>query len=255
MKFLQPFPSEPRPLVFAHRGASSIAPENTLASFRMARDSGCPGVELDIHTCASGELVVFHDFKLDRLTGAEGSITETSLSALKRLDAGAWKDARFKGERIPTLDEVFSEFGDSLYYDIEIKLNGKERTGQEKDLADCIERHGLASRVTVTSFNPFPLLYFKEIRTDIPTGIIWTDNIFLPWFLRLGAGAWISACDYLKPDAKSIAHPSILWLGAERRRALVPWVVDDPAQARGLMKHGASGFITNKPQEMGEFYA
>ncbi len=253
MTRLLPFPDERRPLLFAHRGASSIAPENTMAAFRAARDMGCPGVELDVHRAASGELVVIHDFDLMRLGGVPIRVADTELRDLRRVDIGSWKGSAFKGERISTLDEVFSEFGDAFYYDVEIKCDTAERTGIELQVAGLIDAHGLREKVIVSSFNPFPLKYLKEARKDIPTAIIWsTSGKEIPLPLRLGLGAAVSGCDFLKPSENCFRLPKILWPGAGRGRDVIPWTIDDPARARALLRRGVAGIITNRPQDMGD---
>jgi glycerophosphoryl diester phosphodiesterase len=250
MKPLKPLSGEKRPLFFAHRGASSLAPENTLAAFALARDLGSPGIELDIHRCASGELVVFHDDDLSRIAGSPDAIAETSLSRLKEIDIGSWKGKEFSGERVPTLRELFEAMGASVYYDIEIKCRVKERTGVEKDLSDMIDEFSLAERVCVSCFNPFPLLYLKEIRKDIATAIIWCVSDELPYILRYGAGAFISHCDFLKPDHAVMDGFNVLRLGLGRKRAVVPWTVDDPETAKRLLDQGCSGIVTNRIQDM-----
>ena len=88
-----------RPLLFAHRGYSTKAPENTLAAFKLAWESGIPGVELDARLCESGEIVVFHDEELMRTTGAEGLVETTGLETLRTYDAGAHFNDRYKGEQ------------------------------------------------------------------------------------------------------------------------------------------------------------
>jgi glycerophosphoryl diester phosphodiesterase len=253
MKYLTPFPSAKRPLVFAHRGAPVLAPENTIASFKLARELGARAIELDIHRCASGELVVFHDDGLERVTGAQGAVAESTLPFMKSLGPVNWKGTKFAEERIPTLRETFAALGDSVIYDIEIKSRTKERTGVEKQLSDIIDEFQLGQHVCVSSFNPFPLLYLKEIRLDIPTAIIWCTSTELPLVLRTGAGVWISGCDFLKPDYTIMNGFNILRLGMGRRRAVMPWTVDDPETARKLVDRGCSGFVTNRIQDMRSF--
>ena len=104
-----------RPLFFAHRGLSARAPENTLAAFKLAWDSGVPGVELDIRLCATEDIVVFHDNDLERITGKQGTIEQSDLDELKSYDAG-------EGEKIPLLSEVFEAAPPDVYFDIEMKL-------------------------------------------------------------------------------------------------------------------------------------
>src|SRR5919205_720316 len=97
--FIQPG----RPLIWAHRGASADAPENTLAAFSLALAHGADGIELDAQRCASGEVVVLHDDSLVRTTGFAALVTNASYSVVRTLDAGAWKAERFRGEHIPLL--------------------------------------------------------------------------------------------------------------------------------------------------------
>ena len=96
-----------KPMIIAHRGAKGMAPENTLAAFRLGLNQGCEGIELDVHLTADEEIVVCHDMTLDRTTNGKGLITKKSLSEIKTYDAGLWFGDEFKGETVPTLDEVF----------------------------------------------------------------------------------------------------------------------------------------------------
>src|SRR2546421_4281728 len=90
-----------RPLLWAHRGASAEAPENTLAAFALALRQDADGVELDAQRCASGEVVVVHDETLLRTTGSAASVTQATWSQIRGLEAGVWKAERFRGERVP----------------------------------------------------------------------------------------------------------------------------------------------------------
>src|SRR5580658_7344129 len=94
------------PPVIAHRGASAQAPENTMAAFRLATESGAKWVEFDVHLTQDGVPVIMHDDTLDRTTDGKGKIADASWADVQKLDAGSWFDKRFKGERVPHLDEV-----------------------------------------------------------------------------------------------------------------------------------------------------
>ena len=96
-------------MVIAHRGASSYAPENTLAAFDLALEMGVTHLELDVHATDDGRLVVIHDDTVDRTTNGSGPVAGHTLSSLMALDAGSWFGVRFTGERVPTLDEVSHE--------------------------------------------------------------------------------------------------------------------------------------------------
>jgi glycerophosphoryl diester phosphodiesterase len=110
----------PRPTIFAHRGSNAHAPENTLAAFTLAVAQGAPAIELDAKLTADGEIVVFHDQKLDRTTDGSGRLLSQKLAALKELDAGSHFSTAFKGEKIPTLAEVFEAVGRLVFINIEL---------------------------------------------------------------------------------------------------------------------------------------
>jgi glycerophosphoryl diester phosphodiesterase len=110
----------PRPVIFAHRGASGYAPENTLTAFNLAVQQGSDAIELDVKLTADGQIVVFHDQTLERTTSATGKIGEKTLSELKELDAGSHFDISYLNERIPTLEEVFEAVGQRTSINVEL---------------------------------------------------------------------------------------------------------------------------------------
>src|SRR4030042_5766395 len=107
-----------RPTIFAHRGSSVHAPENTLAAFKLAIDQHADGIELDTKLSADGQVVVMHDDTVDRTTNGTGRIKSLTLHELKRLDAGSKFDPSFHAERIPTLAEVFETVGGKIFINV-----------------------------------------------------------------------------------------------------------------------------------------
>ncbi|WP_449397214.1 glycerophosphodiester phosphodiesterase family protein [Devosia riboflavina] len=108
--------------VQAHRGASAVAPENTVAAFRAAAEQGARWVELDVALLADDTLVVIHDDSVDRTTSGKGSLGALTHAETANLDAGAWFDAKYAGERLPTLAEVIKALGEfGLSANVEIK--------------------------------------------------------------------------------------------------------------------------------------
>ena len=156
MPLIPLLPGRERPLLFAHRGLSSEAPENTMAAFRLARDYGVPGIELDIHLTKDGKIVVIHDGSTARTSpGSALPVEASSYNELAALDVGSWKDARFSGERVPLLSEVLEEFAPAMYFDIEIKAPTTADIGLEAALAKLLADMKLgAESVAVSSFNP-----------------------------------------------------------------------------------------------------
>jgi glycerophosphoryl diester phosphodiesterase len=260
-------PDAKRPLVFAHRGLSSIAPENTLAAFKLARDMHIPGVELDVHLTADGKLVVFHDHWTGRLAGADGiapgkeakgkglELEKSSYNELRALDIGSWKGQKYSGERIFLLSELFEECGDSFYYDIELKSNLRNDYGLEAATAAAIKAarggKGIADRCMASSFNPVSIARFKTLMPEIPTAIIWCVDDELVWPLRYGAGSWLGHADFLKPDQVKVTPLSSFRWRKLAGKEVVPWTVDEPAAAKRLLELGCSGIISNRPHELG----
>lgn len=248
---LIPLPDERRPLLFAHRGCSSLAPENTLAAFRKARELGCPGIELDIHRCASGELVVIHDHTTKRVGGPDRSVEQTDLAALREIDVGSHFAPEFAAERIPLLDELFGLLGDTVYYDIEIKSNRYVRDDLlERELLDLIGKYRLERKVCVSSFNPVTLRRIKSLCPTIPTAIIYCASPDVPFLLRHGEGRFLSGCDYLKPDIRGAGPRSLAFARLVGGRKFIPWTVDTAGDARALLGRGVAGLISNRPQDI-----
>lgn len=244
-------PERSRPLVFAHRGCSSLAPENTLAAFRKARECGSPGIELDIHVCASGELVVAHDDTFQRTAGDSRAVESLHYDAIKNIDIGSFFAPGFSGERVPLLDDIIEEFCPGMYIDIELKTRKTRGDPLPALLAETIRQFGdrATTAVTVSSFNPFALRTFKKHCPYIPTAIIWCDDPEVPPILRRGFGRALSRCDYLKPEHAQAGRFFRLPLSALDKRPLVPWTIDDSALAEQMLRLGCEGIITNRPQD------
>ena len=100
-----------RPAIIAHRGDKTHAPENTMAAFKMAAENGADAIEFDVKLTADGRVIVLHDQTVNRTTNGTGRISQLPFAAVRELDAGAWFSEKFRGERIPTLDEVFETVG------------------------------------------------------------------------------------------------------------------------------------------------
>lgn len=235
------------PLLLAHRGYSRLAPENTLPAFALARDHRIPGVELDVHLCRTGEVVVIHDDTVDRTTSGTGEVADLSLEELRRLDAGAWKGEQFQGTRIPLLSEVFELLGDSVIYDVELKIRTKKTAALAEAVLKVIQKAGLEKKCLITSFNPLAIKAFRKAAPQIAVGIIYTDDEELPSYLRAGQGRFFTRCSVLKPDHKKISNRFMAYHARLLRYPVLPWTVDDPGKAEELLKMGASGIITNDP--------
>lgn len=142
----------------AHRGASTIAPENTMSAFRLAVEAGADGIELDVQCTADGRLVVIHDVTLDRTTDQTGAVFETDAATVARADAGSWFSPEFAGERVPTLDQVLGLDGVEL--EVELKGYGAQFVGR---VIDEVKAAQVLDRVEFTGWN-LPLLALLKRR-------------------------------------------------------------------------------------------
>ena len=238
-----PFEAEGRPLLWAHRGASRDAPENTLAAFKLAAAQRADGVELDAQLCASGEVVVLLDESLGRTTGAPGLVTETSWQRLRTLDAGAFKGEQFRGERIPLLSEVL-EAVPGLLVNVELKCESFADDGLVARTVACVREVRAEGRVLFSSFNPLLLRRARALAPGIERALLFEAGA--PWLLRSAATAPLLGCSALHPEGV-LATPEAVARWRSRGYRLACWTVDDPAQARALWERGVTGLITNAP--------
>lgn len=227
-----------------HRGASALAPENTLPAFQLAMELGADEVELDVVRCATGEPVVIHNETVDKTTDGTGTVRDKSLAELKELDAGLWFDERFRGTRIPTLDEVFELVRGKLTVNVEIKGQSVRPDGTEHAVLESIRRHGMTDRVIVSSFNPLRL---RRVRSEAPELKI--ALIFSPRNSMCLRKAWFA--HVLKVDGLHPYHSMIDDRFVDRAhqvdRWVYAWTVDDPATMRKLIRIGVDGIVTNDP--------
>jgi len=232
-----------------HRGASALAPENTLPAFRLAMELGADEVELDIVRCATGEPIVIHNETVDKTTDGSGAVRNKSLAELKELDAGLWFDERFRGTKIPTLDEVFELVGGRMSVNIEIKGQSVRPDGAEHAVLQSIQRHGMIDRVIVSSFNPWRL---RRVRSEAPGLKI--ALIFSPRNTMCLRRAWFAPV--LKVDGLHPFHSMVDERFADRThkrgRWVYAWTVDDQETMRKLIRTGVDGIVTNNPGTLNE---
>ncbi len=237
-------PDPARPLVIAHRGASRVAPPNTLAAFLKAVELGADGVELDVHLSADGVPVVIHDDTVDATTDGSGWVADMSVAQLKQLDAGSWFDSVFAGERIPTLEEVLQTVGARLLVNIELKSNPSGRRGLERAVVALVERYGLAGRVWLSSFSPAALRRVRRLAPHIRLGLLYGPGVprplQRPWLRLMGRYA------AYHPEHGLVDAAFVAWAHA-RGSQVHAWTANDPAEMRRLAGLGVDGIITDLP--------
>ena len=222
-------------LVFGHRGYSQLYPENTMVSFEAcAKQPEVDGVELDVHLCKSGEVVVAHDFSLKRTAGVDKEIEELTLDELKAIDVGSFKGAQFSDARIPLLEELLGTYGNRFIYDIELKVKAGKINGQLcKKTLDVIRKCNVQSNVMVSSFNPFALGRFGRIcKHAMPTADIFCCSDDVPRSLHNGAGHWVSHSTYLKPQFSQVDEK---FLSSHWNLPVITWTVNSAEEAKRLV--------------------
>lgn len=234
-----------RPLVWGHRGASFEAPENTLAAFALARMQGADGVELDAQRCASGEVVVLHDESLGRTTGFAGLIAETPWSVVRKLDAGARKHPRFRGERVPLLAEVLEAF--PLLVNIELKCERSDDRGLTAEVVRLVSQARAEERVLLSSFNPLCLWRARTLAPRLPRALLFESA--QRWPLRSALAAPALSAAALHPE-HVLATPARVLRWRKRGYSVACWTVDDTDAAARLWESGVSGIITNRPDRL-----
>ena len=227
-------------MAIAHRGASSYAPENTFAAFDLAIEMGARHLELDVHFSSDGHLVVIHDDTVDRTTDGSGPVTGRSLAALTALDAGAWFDPRFKGERIPTLGAVLERYWEAHLH---VELKGHS-AGLAQRAVDMIRSRGIATNVTITSFQKAKLEETRAYAPELPTG----------WLVgevsdAVVAQARAMGLTQLCPRASAVTPELVSRLHAEGL-VVRAWGVATEDLMRQVVTAGADGMTVNFPDKL-----
>ena len=228
-----------RPLVIAHRGASGTRPENTLAAFRHAVALGADMIELDVQLTRDGEVVVIHDTLLDRTTDGRGPVADRTLAELRRLDAGAWFDPAWTGERVPTLAEVLTEI--ALPVNVELKPAGDD--GLEARTLAVVGAAGAMGRVVFSSFEEVALVRLREKSGDATIAVLWESEMVSLAQERMERVA--ATALHLRKDA---ATPSTVASLRSLGIVVRVWTVNDQAEMDRLAAAGIGGLFTDFPE-------
>jgi len=233
------------PVIFAHRGASANAPENTLAAFQLAVEQGADGIELDVKLSADGEVVVIHDATVDRTTGAHGRVKDMKLDELRALDAGSFFSDKLKGEKIPTLEEVFETVGKKAFINVELTNYNAPRDHLVESVCMLVKRFGFQKQVLFSSFISSNLSKARSYLPNVPTGLLALPGIVGAWHRSFGFA--FGKYDALHPSLKNTTQQQIYFVHRLNRRAHV-WTVNEEDDMRRLFKWGVDGIFTDDPQ-------
>lgn len=235
-----------RILVIAHRGDSEIAPENTLPAFESAVKAGCDLVELDYVHTKDGIPLVIHDATLDRTTnarmlwgGEKLPVAARLLAELEPLDAGAWFNEKFRGTRLPTLDQSLDVIQNGSVTLIERKA------GDAKTCFELLKKKGLLESTVVQAFEWDYLADLHRLAPEVTLGALGFEELTDQKLAAIGkTGAQVVGwqAKYLTPEGIAKLHAAGYRVWA--------WTVDDMPRAEKLAAAGVDGIITNKPAQV-----
>lgn len=228
--------------IWAHRGASGYAPENTLEAFDLAIKQGAEGIEIDVHLTGDHELAVIHDETVDRTSDGTGRVVDQTLADLKKLDFGK-QFAQYKGARMPVLAEVLDLLRPTnLVLNIEIKSNVILYPGIEEATYKLVQSFGMGDRVIYSSFNHYALSTLRALDANAQTGILYSSGLFNPWeyAVRLKANA-------LHPHYLNLRVPSLVQDCHRAGIKLHPWTVNSEQTIARALQCGVDAIITNFP--------
>lgn len=231
-----------RILLGGHRGNADECPENTLASFRSAIELGVDVIECDVHRSEDGGLPVIHDHLLDRTTNGSGLVRDHTMTELKQFDAGSWKDPRFRGERIPTLDEVLAVASGKAGVAIEIKNLPLPYPGIEEAVVAAVRNADMVSDVVVISFDHRSVKRIGELEPEILTGVLEASRPVDVLRVMDDADADIFCPHWaaIEPETAAEIHDAGKLIGV--------WTVDDAFSLAWSKALPANAIYTNKPR-------
>lgn len=228
--------------VFAHRGASGYAPENTLEAFALAEKQGAQGIELDVQLTKDGEVVVIHDETIDRVSTGKGAVRDYTLEELRRFSFHNHKKG-YEGIPIPTLKELLEQVKPGgMEVNIELKTGIYWYSGLEEKTVELVKAAGMEKRVIYSSFNHYSVQKILELDGEAETAYLYSDVL-------------LNVENYAKNTGVCGLHPAVYhlkmadFLDSYRRSGLKVrvWTVNDEADMRRFMENDLEAVITNYP--------
>ena len=230
------------PVIYAHRGASAYAPENTMPAFEKALEFGADGIELDVHLTKDNYIVVCHDEWTGRISSKNLLIKDTTYKELCTLDFGGWFSPKYKGTKIPLFEEVLNLLKDwNGILDIEIKCGGNYYPGIEQKCIDMLKEHNFLNKIIFCSFDHDSMEKVKSINSNIPVGLLYGEAIQEPWNYAKKRGA-----DALHPYYQLVDF-KMVDMCRKNNILINAWTLNEEIEIKKYIEMGIDGVITNKP--------
>lgn len=253
--------ADQRPLVIGHRGASALAPENTIVAFERAMSDGADGIEFDVRLARDRVPVVIHDATLRRTGLRAGDVARLTSGELSEVDVGTWfnlrhpsrADEAYAQARVPTLASVFELFskGNALLY-VEMKCTVHEGRELAQQVVELIRDYSLAGSVVVESFAHEAILEIKRLDSSISTAALFEPKLARPF---PSMRKMIERAQQCRADEMAL-HRTLAGgrrLAEEAARVglkTVVWTVDNPSWLQRAKRYGVHAIITNNPALM-----
>ena len=229
--------------IFAHRGASGYAPENTLEAFALAVAQGADGIELDVQLSSDGVPVVIHDETVDRVTEKTGWVKDYTLKELKKLTVLKDKFPGYTQSKIPTLKEVLEAVKASgIQVNIELKTGIYWYPEIEKKVSEVVEETGMKEKIIYSSFNHYSIQKIKKIVPEAETAYLYSDVI-----LNVDSYAREANVDGLHPAVYHVKMADFLQEYLESGLKVRVWTVNEKEDMKALVEAGVTAVITNYP--------
>jgi glycerophosphoryl diester phosphodiesterase len=250
-----------RPLIIGHRGASAVAPENTMAAFKEAIAVGADGIEFDVRLTRDGIPVVVHDSTLRRTAGLSSRIADLTWTELTKIDVGGWfankknlAPGSFAKETVPSLQQLFTLFqSNSLVLCLEMKCDSPS---EQKTLAEAccklVEENSLTERVIIECFDLAALEIVRNISPEIKTAALFEPSLSRPSLLldqSILSRATAVGASVLAPH-HSLARKGLVEKAKLAALEVAVWTVDDPTWIERARSIGIDALITNNPAAM-----
>lgn len=219
-----------------HRGACGYEPENTLRSFAKAIEIGVDMIELDVYRCASGELVVFHDDTLERTTNGKGNVEDKTLEQLQHLNAG-------KGERIPTLAQVFDLVNKRVKINVELKGNNTAQLVAQLIQQYVQEKNWSYDDFIVSSFNHSELFLFKTYAPQVKISALFDTHD------AIDVAALSGRCYGIGISEESVTQ-KLIDLAHQHNLKVCVYTVNNANQIRALKQMGVDGIFSDYPDRL-----
>jgi glycerophosphoryl diester phosphodiesterase len=254
----------PHPLVFAHRGFGDHAPDNSLYAVERALETGMDGVDVDGQLTRDGQVVVFHDLSVDRLTADTGRVRDKTLNEMLALDLGPKYDPAIRGASVRTFEDFVRTAKGRGILMVELKVPGLAPTGMEPRAVEIIRKYAAHKDVVLSSFNPLVLYRLKRLDPEIRTALIFMDTnwnpelvaeikegdlVNLPWPLRQ---------EFIRRALRKIIRPDLLSINHEVDEAVIDrliakgwpafiWTPNEEVDIRHALSKRPYGVISDQP--------